>query len=88
LHHRDARLELLRLVTYKMRPQLRPRDQLVQVRHHLATVTHAEGKGIVAIKKFRELVARAVIIKNGFGPALTRAQNIAEGKAATCGNAL
>ena len=63
-------------------------NNLVQAAHHLATVAHAQCKGVFAIKESGKLVAGTRVEQDGFCPALARAQHVAVGEAAAGRHAL
>ena len=58
------------------------------MRQHLTAVANAESETIAACKKFRELIARLRMIKNGFCPAATGTEDITERESTTGDNAL
>ncbi len=64
------------------RPVLRPRDQRLQLRQHLAAVAHAQGEGVGAGEEAGEGLARPRRQQDGLGPAAARAQHIAVGETA------
>ncbi len=81
-HQAEAGFEAVRMVTYKTRPQFAARDQLAQIRHHLATVAHAQRQRLRTMEEGFEFVAHPMVKQNGFRPAFTRPQHVAVGKAA------
>src|SRR5690606_25916211 len=60
-------------------------NQIAQIRHHLATVAHAETERGIAREETFELRARAAVEQNGFGPALAGTQDVAIRKTTTGG---
>src|SRR5690606_17493655 len=60
-HQAETCFKAVRLVTHKARPGFTARDQLTQVRHHLAAVTHAQRQGLWAMEEGFELVAHAAV---------------------------
>ncbi len=82
-HQAEARLEALGAVAHEARPEIRPRDEVAQVGHHLATVAHPQGEGIAALEEALELLTGVVVEQDGLGPAFPRPQHVAVGEAAT-----
>ena len=82
-HQAEARFKTVRMVTHKTRPQIAPRNQFTQVRHHLATVTYAKCQRLRAVEERFELVAYAIVEQNRFRPAFTRAQHVTVRETAT-----
>ncbi len=69
------------MVTYKTRPQLAARDQLAQIRHHLATVAHAQRQRSRTMeRRFRIRRAPGWLNRMDFAQPLTRPQHVAVGK--------
>ena len=60
----------------------RTRNDVLEMRHHLAAITNTQRKRIASLEEFRELVARARMVQHRLRPAAARAQNIAERKSA------
>ncbi len=80
--HREARLELFRLVARELGPVLGARDDGLQAAHHLAAVADAEREGVAALEEAGELVRQLRVEQDGLRPALARTQHIAIREAA------
>src|SRR5690606_29321728 len=76
-HHRETRLELLRLVTREFRPRFCARNNGLEITHHLAAVANAKSKSIGTAEEGRKLFCQLFIEKNSLGPSLTCTQYIA-----------
>ena len=77
LHQREAPLELLAAVAHEARPVRGARHDLLERREHLAAIADAQSEGVGALEEALELLARARVIQDGFGPALARAEHVA-----------
>src|SRR5690606_32859639 len=78
----EASLELFDAIAHEAWPVLGTGDQFLQRRHHLAAVADTECEGVCPLEEARELLTRARIEQDGFGPSLTGAQHIAIGESA------
>ncbi len=58
-HQRQPRLELLAAVAHEARPELGARDELAQVREHLAAVADAEREGVARARRTPASSSRA-----------------------------
>ena len=83
LHQRGSCFKLLGQVAHKARPVLGTRDQVFQMRQHLAAITHPQRKGIFAEEETVEVLAEGFVVQHGLGPAATGTQYIAIGEPAT-----
>src|SRR5690606_13538910 len=77
-----APLELLAAVAQEARPMGGARDDLAQLRHHLATVAHAKRERRGAREELAELVAQGRAFQDRRGPAAAGAQHVAVAEAA------
>ncbi len=60
-HRADARLKLLGAIAQKARPVFAARDELFEMREHLAAVAHAERKGVRIGEKGGKLVSQCLV---------------------------
>jgi len=88
LHPREPRLVLLGGVALEVRPVVRARNDLLQVRHHLAAVAGAQRERVLAAEEALELLTGASVEEDRLGPSLARAQHVAVAEAAARGEAL
>ena len=58
-------------------------DQVFKLRDHLATITHAQAKGLGAMEEALKLVTQTRVKQNRLSPTATRAQHVAVAKATT-----
>ena len=84
----EARLELLGRVALELRPILRPRDEVLELREHLAAVAHAEREGVLAVEERLEHGLQPAVEEDGARPARTRAEDVAVAEAAARDEAL
>ena len=76
LDRHRSRLELFGPVPHETRPVLRPGDDVLELRHHLASVAHPERERLFPRKETGEHLQQCLVEKDGPGPARTRAQDI------------
>src|SRR5690606_22384870 len=81
--HAQPALELLAAVAQELRPVRRTRDDLAELRQHLATVAHTERKGPRTQEERGELVAQHVALEDRCRPAASGTEHVAIAEAAT-----
>ena len=83
MYQRDTCFELFRAIALKAGPVLGPGDEFAQMREHLATVTHAEGKAFWVMEKVAKARAQGLVEEDRFRPSAARPEHITVGKPAT-----
>ena len=58
------------------------RNDVLEMRHHLAAIANTQRKRVASLKECRELVARTRMVQHRLRPAAARAQYVAERKPA------
>ena len=84
LDHAQPRLKPRRHIPSKLRPTRGSRNDLAQLRHHLATVANAQREAVRTLKELSEHLLQPVIKKNRLRPAAARAQHVTIRESATC----
>ena len=82
LHQADPGLELLRPIPHEARPMVGSRDQLFEVREHLAAVADPEAERVAPREETFERLAGAAVEQDRFCPAFAGSEHVAVGKSA------
>src|SRR5699024_3727744 len=76
----ETRFKAIGGIAHKTWPQLAPRDQFTQVRHHLATVTYPQSQRLRTMEEGCKLIAYTVIEQDRLRPTFTGTQHITVGE--------